>query len=72
MDRTTKRNIIGSIVCFVLCALFGCFGMAVMMCREVYQSQNYHIEIEKDDIVRYSFVGCLGYIVNVVLICLIH
>jgi hypothetical protein len=68
MKKTTKRNVIGSVVCFVLCALFGCFGLTVMMCREVAQSQDSQREIEKDDVVRYSFVGCAGYIVNVVLL----
>lgn len=68
MDKTTKRNLIGSVVCFVLCALFGCFGLAAMLCREVKQSQDYGFEIERDDVVRYSFVGCLGYIVNVIIL----
>ena len=68
MDKSQKRNWLGSLVCFVLTALFGCFGLAVMMCREVAQSQDSQREIEKDDVVRYSFVGCAGYIVNVVLL----
>ncbi len=68
MDAKTKRDVWGSVVCFVLCALFGCFGLAVMMCREVAQSQDTQHEIEKDDVVRYSFVACAGYIVNVVLL----
>lgn len=68
MNKKDKRNFWGSVVCFLLCALFGCFGMAVMMCREVKQSQEYGFEIEKDDIVRWSFVGCLGYIMNVIIL----
>ena len=60
MDKTTKRNIIGSIVCFILALLLGGMGIAIMMYREVYQSNKYGFEVEKDDIVRYSVVGAVG------------
>lgn len=71
MNRTEKRNIIGSIVCFFLSFLLGAIGLAVMMLREVKQSQDYHFEIEKDDIVRYSFVGIFGYICQVVTVLIL-
>lgn len=65
MNKTDKRNLYGSLCCFILSVLFGGFGIAYMMLREVYQAQNYNIEIEKDDIVRYSFIGALGYAVQI-------
>lgn len=60
MDKTKKRNIIGSIICFFLSLLLGGMGIAVMMWREVYQSNKYGFEVEKDDIIRYSVVGAVG------------
>lgn len=68
MNKTTKRNIIGSIICFFLSLLLGGIGLAIMMMREVYQSNKYGFEVEKDDIVRYSFVGAVGYIINISII----
>ena len=38
------------------------------MVREVNQSNKYGFEVEKDDIVRYSFVGAVGYIINISII----
>ena len=61
MNKTTKRNIIGSIICFFLSLLLGGIGIAVMMFREVYQSNKYGFPVEKDDIIRYSALGALGY-----------
>ena len=60
MDKKTKRNIIGSVVCFFLSLLLGGMGIAIMMWREVYQSNKYGFDVEKDDIVRYSVVGAVG------------
>ena len=68
MTKSQKRNMWGMVVCFVLCALSGCFGLAAMMCREVEQSDKGGFAVEKDDIIRYSIVGCIGYIVNIVLL----
>jgi hypothetical protein len=42
-----------------------------MMLREVEQSDHGGFDIEKDDILRYSLAGCVGYVVNVVLIILL-
>ena len=71
MTKEQIRNVAGIVVCFVLCALFGCFGLAAMMLREVEQSDKGGFDIEKDDILRYSLAGCVGYVVNVVLIILL-
>ena len=71
MNKSVKRNIIGSIICFVLSCLLGGIGIAVMMLREVYQSKKYGFPIERDDIVRYSIVGAVGGIVHDVLIFVI-
>lgn len=68
MNRTQKRNLIGSIVCFILSLLLGGIAISIMMIREVRQSEKYDFPIEKDDILRYSFVGACGYICNVALI----
>lgn len=68
MTNELKRNIWGSVICFLLCTLFGCFGIAFMVVREVKQSDNGGFEVEKDDLVRYCFAGFLGYVVNVVLL----
>ena len=71
MTKEQTRNVAGIVVCFVLCSLFGCFGLATMMLREVEQSDKGGFDIEKDDILRYSLAGCVGYVVNVVLIILL-
>lgn len=71
MNKTTKRNIIGSIICFFLSLLFGGIGIATMMMREVHQSNKYGFQVEKDDIVRYSIIGTVGGIVHDVLIIVI-
>lgn len=60
MDKKTKRNIIGSVICFFLSLLLGGMGIAIMMWREVYQSNKYGFDVEKDDIIRYSVVGAVG------------
>lgn len=68
MNDSKKRNFWGCVVCFLLCSLLGCLGLALMMYREVRQSDKGGFPVEKDDIIRYSLVGCFGYIVNVSLI----
>lgn len=55
-----QRNIIGSIVTFILSIIFGDIGISIMMMiREVYQSNKYKFPIEKDDITRYSIIGTI-------------
>ena len=68
MDKSTKRNIIGSIICFFSCCILGGLALAFWMVREVNQSNKYGFEVEKDDIVRYSFAGAIGYIINISII----
>lgn len=70
MTNEQKRNIWGSVICFLLCALFGCLGLAFMVMREVWQSDKGGFPVEKDDLVRYCFAGVFGYVVNVVLLTL--
>ena len=60
MDKKTKRNIIGSVICFFLSLLLGGMGIAIMMYREVYQSNKGGFPVEKYDIIRYSVVGAVG------------
>lgn len=60
MDKTKKRNIIWSIICFFLALLLGGMGIAIMMYREVCQSNKGGFPIEKDDIIRCSVVGAVG------------
>ena len=57
MNRTKQRNIIGSIICFFFCLIFGGLGLMVFMLREIYQSSKYGFPIEVDDIKRYSIIG---------------
>ena len=66
--NTKTRNIIGSILCFLSCCILGGLALAFWMVREVNQSNKYGFEVEKDDIVRYSFVGAIGYIINISII----
>lgn len=66
--NTKTRNIIGSILCFLSCCILGGFALAFWMVREVNQSNKYGFEVEKDDIVRYSFAGAIGYIINISII----
>lgn len=72
METSKKRNIIGSILCFLTCTVLGGIGVAAWMVREVWQSHRGGFPIEVDDIVRYATVGAVGYIFNLVLFgCLV-
>lgn len=71
MTRTTKRNLQGSILCFLLSCLIGGAGVAVMMLREAWQSKKYNFAVERDDIVRYSVIGAIGSVVNIVLLLIV-
>ena len=66
--NTKTRNIIGSIICLLSCCILGGLALAFWMVREVSQSNKYGFEVEKDDIVRYSFAGAIGYIINISII----
>jgi hypothetical protein len=71
MTNTTKRNLQGSIVCFLLSCLIGGMGVAVMMLREAWQSKKYGFAVERDDIVRYSTIGAIGSVVNIGLLLIV-
>ena len=71
MTNTAKRNLQGSVICFLLSCFIGGMGVAVMMLRESYQSKKYGFAVERDDIVRYSVIGAIGSVVNIVLLLLI-
>lgn len=66
MTRNTK----GCIVTLFLSIVLGGIGVAVMMLREAWQSKEYGFDVERDDIVRYSVVGAIGSVVNIVLLLL--
>lgn len=68
MNRTNKRNFWGSIFCYLLSVLLGGIGIAIFMLREVWQAVEWNADIERDDIVRYSVVGTLGYITQIVIL----
>jgi hypothetical protein len=50
----------------MLSILLGGIGIGIMMVREVWQSNKYGFQVEQDDIVRYSIIGAIGYLVNVI------
>ena len=60
-----KRTVIRLVICF---CILGGLALAFCMVREVNQSNKYGFEVEKDDIVRYSFAGAIGYIINISII----
>ena len=66
--NTKTRNIIGSILCLLSCCILGGLALAFWMVREVNQSNKYGFPVENDDIVRYSFAGAVGYIINIYII----
>jgi hypothetical protein len=42
-----------------------------MVLREVWQSETYDFELEKDDVVRYSILSSIGAVVNLILLLII-
>ena len=69
--NTKQRNIVGSIVTFVLSIILGGIGITIMMIREVYQSNKYKFPIEKDDIIRYSIIGAIGSAIQLIVLILL-
>lgn len=62
------RDIYGLIGCFELSIAIGLFALPIMVAREIYQYKHYKLErFEWEDIVRYSFVIAIGYIVHILL-----
>jgi len=65
---TKTRNIISSILCFISCCLFGGIALAFWMVLEVNIANKNDVEVSKENILRYSFIGAVGYIINVALL----
>ena len=70
MNDAKKRNIQGTIVAFILGLLLGGLGIAVMVFREVWQWRTYDFDIEIDDIIRYTAVGAMGSLFNLLILLL--
>ena len=71
MKQSKKRDIQGSIVAFCLGVLLSGLGTIIMVLREVWQSETYDFELEKDDVVRYSILSSIGAVVNLILLLVI-
>ena len=59
-----QRDLIGHILCFLSCCLFGGVGLAFWMLREVWQAHKGDFPIEMDDIGIRSVLGGLGSVIN--------
>ena len=63
--KLNKRDWIGLACWLLIGILVGLLALPVMICREVYQYNHYHLaKFEWEDIVRYSVVIVLGSIIN--------
>ena len=63
--RLNKRDWIGLACWLLISMLVGLLALPVMICREIYQYNHYHLaKFEWEDIVRYSVVILLGSIIN--------
>lgn len=71
MKQSKKRDIQGSIVAFFLGLLLSGLGTIIMVLREVWQSETYDFELEKDDVVRYSILSSIGAVLNLILLLII-
>lgn len=60
-----RRDWIGLACWFLLSVLIGIIALPLMIWREVYQHDKYHLSrFEWEDVVRYSLVIILGSVVN--------
>ena len=66
--KLNKRDWIG-IACWLLISiLIGSLALPVMIGREIYQYKHYHLaKFELEDIIRYSFVIIVGYVIHILL-----
>ena len=71
MNQSKKRDIQGSIVAFVLGLLLSGIGTIIMVLREVWQSETYDFELEKDDVVRYTILSSVGTVFNLIILLLL-
>ena len=66
---TTKaKHITNSILCFISCCLFGGIALAFWIVLEVNIANKNNKEVSKENILQYSFIGAVGYIINVALL----
>ena len=62
------RDLYGLIGWFIAGIVIGLFALPIMVGREYYQYKCYKLErFEWEDIVRYSFVIAIGYVVHILL-----
>lgn len=63
-----KRDLIGLVCWLLISILIGLLALPIMVVREYYQYKHYKLErFEWEDIVRYSFVIAIGYVVHILL-----
>ena len=63
--KVNKRDWIGLACCLLISILIGLLALPIMVVREYYQYEHYHLaKFEWEDIVRYSVVIVLGSIIN--------
>lgn len=66
--KFNKRDCIGLACWLLISILIGLLALPVMIGREIYQYKHYKLErFEWEDIVRYSFVIAIGYVVHILL-----
>lgn len=66
--KLNKRDWIGLACWLLVSILVGLLALPVMVGREIYQYKHYKLErFEWEDIVRYSFVIAIGYVVHILL-----
>ena len=63
--KLNKRDWIGLACWLLVSILIGLIALPVMVGREIYQYNNYHLaKFEWEDVVRYSIIIILGSIIN--------
>ena len=66
--KLNKRDWIGLACWLLVSILIGLLALPIMVVREYYQYKHYHLaKFEWEDIVRYSFVIAIGYVVHILL-----
>lgn len=62
------RDLHGMIGWFIAGMVIGLFALPIMVAREIYQYKHYKLErFEWEDIIRYSFVIAIGYVIHFLL-----
>ena len=63
--KLNKRDWIGLACWLLVSILIGLIALPVMVGREIYQYNHYHLaKFEREDVVRYSIIISLGSIIN--------